>query len=523
MSIFRLHFACLFTPENIQLLVFEESVMKKSPFIGRLDELKRLKNLTRKKSASLVVVYGRRRVGKSRLIEEFGKRYRFLRFSGLPPVKEGTEQDQRNEFSKQLAKQTGLPFLQAADWGDLFSLIAREAREGRVVILLDEISWMGSKDPQFLGKLKNAWDIEFKSNPELILILCGSVSSWIEENILSSTGFMGRISLTLPLQELKLFECNQLFDQIGFRGTPYDKFKILSVTGGIPRYLEEIQGDQPAEANLNELCFQPSGVLFNEFDHIFSDLFSNRSTTYKKIVSTLVEGGKELNDIAKETKLSIGGYLSSCLEDLVRLGFIRRDYSWVFKGAKKSGLSLFRLSDNYLRFYLKYIEPNREKIGYGHFSYAALSNLPGWDSILGLQFENLVIASRSLLWKYLPFSPNDVVNDNPFFQRKTLRAKGCQIDYLIQTRYNNLFVCEIKFSKNLIKSEVIDQVKEKIARLSIPRGFSCWPVLIHVNGVSESTIESGYFSQIIDFSSLLSDGAIENTSSLNESLDMHYT
>ncbi len=117
-----------------------------------------------------------------------------------------------------------------------------------------------------------------------------------------------------------------------------------------------------------------------------------------------------------------------------------------------------------------------------------------------------MIGSRQLLWKHLPFSPADIVNDNPFFQRKTKRTKGCQIDYLVQTRYNALFACEIKFSKRAIQSEVIEQVKEKIARLSLPRGFSCCPVLIHVNGVSDAVADSGYFSQIIDFSSLCAEG-----------------
>lgn len=477
--------------------------MKQSPFIGRFDELKQLQNLTQKQSSSLVVVYGRRRIGKSRLIEEFGKNYRFLRFSGLPPLKTITEQEQRNEFAKQLSKQTGLPFFQVPDWGDLFSLVARETKEGRVIILLDEISWMGSKDPLFLGKLKNAWDLEFKANPELILIFCGSVSSWIEENILRSTGFMGRISLSLSLQELKLPECNQLLDKIGFRGTDHDKFKILSITGGVPRYLEEIQPNLPAEANIQNLCFQPSGILFNEFNHIFSDLFSTKSNTYKEIVRSLINGSKELTAIAKDLKVTTGGYLSGCLDDLVQLGFVRREYTWSLKGGQESRLSHFRLSDNYLRFYLKYIDPNQAKISGHHFSYSALNSLPAWDSMMGLQFENLVISSRELLWKHLPFSPADIINDNPFFQRKTTRSKGCQIDYLIQTRYNNLFVCEIKFSKNQIKSEVVEQVKEKIERICLPKGFSCWPVLIHVNGVSNSVIDSGYFSHIIDFSSLL--------------------
>ncbi len=128
--------------------------MNRSPFIGRSEEIKLLKNLTKKRTSSLVVVHGRRRIGKSRLIEEFGKKYRFLRFSGLPPEEKTTAQDQRNEFAKQLSKQSDSSFLQLTDWGDLFSSLAQVSKEGRIVILLDEISWMGSQDPLFLGKLK---------------------------------------------------------------------------------------------------------------------------------------------------------------------------------------------------------------------------------------------------------------------------------------------------------------------------------------------------------------------------------
>ncbi len=476
---------------------------KKSPFIGREHELKLLEGLTHKRAASLVVVYGRRRIGKSRLLEEFGKKYRFLRFSGLPPTQTTTDQEQRDEFAKQLSQQTGLPLFHTADWGELFTLLARETKQGRVVILFDEISWMGSQDHLFLGKLKNAWDMELKANLELMLILCGSVSSWIEDNILKSTGFMGRISLTLSLQEFTLSESHHFLKRIGFRGTNYDSFKILAITGGVPRYLEEIQPDMPAEANIQRLCFEPSGILFTEFQAIFSDLFSKRCETYKKIVASLVSGVKGLTEIAREVALTTSGYLSSCLDDLIRLGFIRRDYAWSLKETAESRLSHFRLSDNYLRFYLKYIEPNQAKILNHLFSHTSISALPGWDSIMGLQFENLVLASRIALWKQLPFSPADIVHDNPFFQRKTSRTKGCQIDYLIQTRYNNLFICEIKFSKNPITIDVIEEVKEKIARIKTPKGFSCWPVLIHVNGVHDAVVDSGYFSHIIDFASLL--------------------
>lgn len=96
------------------------------------------------------------------------------------------------------------------------------------------------------------------------------------------------------------------------------------------------------------------------------------------------------------------------------------------------------------------------------------------------------------------------MSENPFFQHKTNRQAGCQIDYLIQTRFNTLFACEIKFSREEIKGEIIQEMKRKIDNLVMPRGFSCFPVLIHVNGVHESVIDSGYFTEIIDLSEILS-------------------
>ena len=478
--------------------------MRAFPFVGRTSELTNLADLTQKRTSSLVVIKGRRRIGKSTLVEEFARNMRFLRFAGLPPTDKTTNHSQLDEFSKQLAHNVNSPRMVPNDWSELFLFLARETREGRVVILLDEISWMGSKDPDFLGKLKNAWDFEFKKNPELILILCGSVSAWIEENILHSTGFMGRLSLVLDLNELSAPECNQLLTAIGFRGNAYEKFKLLSVTGGIPRYLEEIKPDRLADENIKDLCFTKKGVLFREFKEIFLDIFARRSETYKKIVDTLVDGDKDFSDIVSHLNVIKSGHVSEHLNNLTQSGFIRRDHTWNIKTVKESTLSRYRLSDNYLRFYLKYIDKNKNKIETKHFDNQSLSALPGFTSIMGLQFENLVLNNRDFIWKRLHIYPEDIVTDNPYFQRPQIRKKGCQIDYLIQTKTNVLYACEIKFSKETIKPEVIPQMQEKIKQFYLPRGFSIMPVLIHVNGVTESVIDAQYFSHLIDFSELLS-------------------
>ena len=122
---------------------------------------------------------------------------------------------------------------------------------------------------------------------------------------------------------------------------------------------------------------------------------------------------------------------------------------------------------------------------------------------MALQFENLVLNNRSLIHQALNIEPNEIVSENPFYQHKTYRHPGCQIDYLIQTKFNTLYICEIKFTKNVVDSSVIHEVQKKIDAIGHPKGYSCRPVLIHVNGVTEDVVESDFFASIIDFSTYL--------------------
>jgi len=472
-------------------------------FIGREGEMRELKDFFKKKSASFIVVKGRRRIGKSRLLDEFSKGKRTYKITGLAPNAKTTKQNQLDEFARQLSVVTGLPEIKSDDWSKLLALLAREAKTGRVLIILDEISWVGSQDPEFLGKLKNAWDDNFKQNPKLILIVCGSVSTWIDDNILNSKAFYGRISRTLNLGPLPLRDCNIMLEKQGFRGSIYEKFKVLSVTGGIPWYIELMQGNFGADENIRHQCFCEGGALFGEFEKIFHDVFGKQDKTYKQIVMSLSNGPAEYGEISQKSGYKSSGRLSKYLTDLEKGGFISRDFTWILKSGKESKISHYRLSDNYLRFYLKYIAPNQGKIKKGQYKEVSLSSLGKWDTVMGLQFENLVLNNRNKILDILNIKPEDVVTDNPYYQRQSTSQKGCQIDYLIQTKYKNLYVCEIKFSRNPVNTKVIGDIKTKINRLIQPRGSSFLPVLIHVNGVTESVIEEDYFYEIIDFCEFL--------------------
>jgi AAA+ ATPase superfamily predicted ATPase len=477
-------------------------------FFGREIELRTLNQFLKKKTASLIVVRGRRRIGKSRLIEEFVRPCKHYFFSGVAPTKKTTAQMQRDEFAFQLGQFLNIPGIKADDWNVLFLLLAKLVENGRVIVVLDEISWMGSKDPNFLGKLKNIWDLHFKKNDELILIICGSASAWIEKNILSSTAFVGRISQSLILEELPINICCRFWGELGRNISGYEKLKTLSVIGGIPKYLEEIDPTLSSEENIKKLCFTKGGFLVDEFNNVFSDLFSRRKNEkYKKILRILSDGAKELKDICNIMNIQQTGRLTEHLNELELSGFIQRDYTWNLVDGQDSKLSHYRLSDNYSRFYLKYIDKYRTKIQRNNFAFKSLTSLSEWYSILGHQFENLVLNNRKLIQKQLGLNGEDIISENPFFQNKTNTQPGCQIDYLIQTKYDCLYVCEIRFSKNTIGSSIIEEVQQKIDRIKRPKGISCRAVLIHANGVHEEVIERSFFCSIIDFSKLLEENS----------------
>lgn len=474
-------------------------------FIGRKEELEQLSRLLEKGSASLVVIRGRRRVGKTTLMQHFGQQHRLqtVILTGLPLTRKTTAQSQREEFARQLCRQFNYPPIASDDWSDLFNHLGRLVQGKQILVLMDEISWMGSKDADFLGKLKIAWDNELKMNPGLILVLCGSVSSWIEENILSSTGFLGRWSRQYDLQPLSLSDCYHFWDGAPGIISAYEIFKVLAITGGIPRYLEEILPHRSAEENIRMLCFEPGGFLVEEFDRIFTDALLHRSHNYRLIVRKLSEGPLDADALAEALNQQRGGTFTKYLLDLELAGFISKDWTWDLKTAHKSKLSHFRLRDNYSRFYLKYIEPYQSSIRNGDFKELALASLPAINSVLGLQFENLVISNKHLLYRFLGLRSSEVLASGPFFQRMTKRCKGCQIDLLIQTEYGTLYPVEIKFSKNPIGSSAIGEMQRKIHALSLPRHMSLRPVLVHVNGVTEELMSSRAFAHIVDFSSLI--------------------
>ena len=473
-------------------------------FVGRQEQMEALSQLWGKRTSSLVTCRGRRRIGKSTLIEEFARRTadNFINIVGLPPRKGMTDRAQRKNFCMELSDQTGSEIATAKNWTAAFKALdgAIPAR-GRTVVLLDEISWMGSRNPDFAGYLKTAWDKRLKKHDNLVLVLCGSVSSWIAENILDSTGFVGRDTLDIEVCELSLAESVSMFGLAGERLSSRELFDFLSITGGVPKYLEEIRPEWSVEENVRQLCFMPRGTLFREFNETFSAVFGRRASSRGVVLRQLSKAPLSVAELARVMGKTPNGKLTRVLKDLEYAGFIARDSGINPQTGEPLRMERYRIKDNYTRFYLHYVEPRRRTIEKGLFKFASLGQLKGWDVMLGLQFENLVLNHVEDLFPLLGLSRSLVLSAAPYMRPARKGVRGCQIDLLIQTKRMALVV-EIKRRKD-IGHGIIDEVKAKVDALEVSKDRSVRTALVYDGNLSPSVEADRYFDFVVDAADLL--------------------
>ncbi len=466
-------------------------------FVGREDDLVQLTGLWDKRVSSLVTCRGRRRVGKSTLIEEFAKRTaeNFIAVEGLAPRKGMNDRKQRRNFCARIAEQTGIAMRDAASWPLAFDMLNEALPDkGRTVVLLDEISWMGGYDRDFPAYLKTAWDKKLKNHQNLVLVLCGSVSSWIADNILNSTGFVGRNSLDVEVRELPLREAIQVIGPTADRMSSTEKFDILSVVGGVPRYLEEIRPSLTVDENVRRMCFLKQGLLFREFDETFNAVFGPEAVNRRSVLETLSGGSMTASAIAEKLGVAVNGHLTRTLKELEYAGFVARESNLNAETGKPARIDRYRICDNYTRFYLHFIEPNRKAISGGLFRFASMEQLKGWESQLGYQFENLIVNHVGDLFVHLGVDRSLVLSAAPYAQRGTKRGEGCQIDLLVQTR-RTAFIVEIKRRRE-IGPEVMEEVMEKVRRLKVSKGVSVRTALVY-DGRLSPRIEAEYGFDVI--------------------------
>ena len=473
-------------------------------FFGRSDLLSQLQALWGKRVSSLVTCRGRRRIGKSTLIGQFAVRSkaRFIRIEGLKPDARTTKEDELDSFASQLAAQTGAESSRPEDWLRAFIRLSKEIGDReKTVVLLDEVSWMAHGDPLFASTLKIAWDNHFKKHDRLVFIVCGSVSAWIRENILESGAFYGRRSLDIVVPELPLSECVKFWGDAAARIDPREIIDVLSVTGGVPRYLEEVDPSASASENIRRMCFLPNAPLRVDFDEMFKDVVSRLPVLAGRVLRRLVDGPKSLTEIAAELGIEKGGNITGAILQLEESGMVAADPGKNPLTGASVRERRYRLKDNYSRFYLKYIEPEKELIDGNAFAFSELGQLPGWESIMGLQFENMVVNNFRDLPVLLHLGNALIQSAAPYRRASTARRKGVQIDLLIQTR-RAIHIVEIKRRKE-IGREVIQEIEEKVARLDKPSGKSVRTALIYEGHLAPGVEADGYFDAIVPFTALL--------------------
>ncbi len=384
-------------------------------FVGRKNELKLLNDAYRSGKDELVVLYGRRRIGKSSLVKRFAaKKKAYYEFEAL----EGeTTRGQIDHFSQQLKKQIDDPILDSvrfANWEQVFTYLTEKVlkRKTKVkkILFLDELPWMAAGRIRLVSFLKYYWDNHWKGK-HVMLILCGSVASFMVKKVLHSNALYGRTTLEILL---KGFYPEEAASLLGKKRSREETLNYQLVFGGVPKYLEQINLNQSFNQNMNRLCFSPHGIMLKEVERIFYSQF-REPRAYRKIVNLLRNGIFSLSEISAKTRIASGGGLKQYLKNLERAEMIRSIVP--FDRSEKSKLKKYTLADEFLIFFFKYIEPNlriiKESTSRRLFETLTRNSFNSW---LGFAFERFCLKHAGMLAGVMNFA-DDVLLASPYFIR----------------------------------------------------------------------------------------------------------
>lgn len=473
-------------------------------FYGRQQQFEQLDRLLHKQVGSFVTCRGRRRVGKSTLIERFAaeRGCRFLKLEGVKPKAKYDNQIELRAFAEQLAAQTGAESTVPSNWLNAFIRLDKEIKDdGWTVVLLDEIAWFGYYDPMFSDVVRIAWENYWRKHDRLIVVVCGSVSSWIRDNIIDNKAFRGRRSLDMIVPELPVSECVKFWGDRLDRMDSREIIDVLSVTGGVPMYLQEIDPTISADDNIRQLAYSPNAVLRVDFDDMFSDVITEQPLFTGKVLRTLVDGPLTTTEVARVLKIEKGGRISDAMERLAEAGLVAPDAGTNPETGAQVRERRYRLRDNYTRYYLKYIEPVKGMIDAGAYRFSSLAKTEGWNAVMGLQFENLVVNNYQELLPHLHLGGALVKSAAPYRRLGSRTgAHGFQIDLLIQTE-GSICIVEVKRKKTIGK-EIVGEVDAKVSKISRPPGVSIRTVLVYDGELSSFVEANGYFDALIPFSKI---------------------
>ena len=437
--------------------------------VGREKEVKILDGVWKSKDAEFIAVYGRRRVGKTHLVREyFSRKGIYLEASG---AKDKPLKKQLENFMKALSQTffKGVPLHTPESWDEAFEILTKELlsvpKSQKAIIFLDELPWMATKKSGLLQSLDYYWNLHWSKIPNLILIACGSAASWILEKLIYAKGGLHkRITRKILLEPYNLKETQEFLKSLSLKLTQKQILDIYMAIGGIPYYLKAIEKGLSAAQNIEAICFQKNGLLYNEFSNLFEALFEQADVNLS-IVKEIVKHGNTISreNLIRATGIKSGGTLNKRLQELEASNFIQ---SFLPYGRKARDHS-YRVVDEFSLFHLKWIEPILAS-GVGideHGYWQNIVNTPMATSWAGSAFENVCLKHTYQIRRALRIEKIACKAGRwHFFPKKGSDKQGAQIDLLFDREDGIITICEIKYSNKpfIIEKDYGKQLVNKI-------------------------------------------------------------
>ena len=463
-------------------------------FVGRDFELQRLETPYKNSEACIVVVYGRRRIGKTELIEHKFNQRNLLKFEG---IEDQPEKRQMQHVLDTLAEYTGNSIyknVKAENWVDVFKYIAEKTKDGQWTVYFEEVQWLAQYKSTFVSELKYVWDNYFRHNDQLVMILCGSSTSFMLNEVLRSKALYNRSMYELPLKELKLIDAGKIL-----KNRPQkDVMDAYLTVGGIPEYLKRLTKKSSVFLSLCSETFVSGSYFAHEYTKVFTSSLSINKH-YKNIIEYLSEKKfATRSDILEHLNMKSSGGLTDLLKDLVECEFVKKYVPYNLK--ENSLLVRYCIQDQYLHFYFKFIQHLESRIQSGEFNSqpTAALQMKQYQQWLGYAYERFCIKYHYIIAKMLGIS-GVKYRVGSYFNKKTSKEnKGYQIDLLFDRDDNVITIVEIRYTQATVSASVIDDVERKLERFENSKKKAIHLVLITRNGASQELLNNHYFDTVID-------------------------
>ncbi len=413
--------------------------------IGREQEEKQLKKLYNSKNAQLVAVYGRRRVGKTYLVNQTFKGHITFGHAGLSPLdnsKKGMLAAQLEHFYFSLIRQGMSEGKKPESWLEAFYmlevLLEKKDTGRRQVVFLDELPWMDTQRSGFLSAFEAFWNSWGCGRENLMVVVCGSATSWMLDNLINNHGGLyGRVTCEIKLSPFSLKECEQFFKSNRIKLSRYDIVQSYMILGGIPYYLSYFEEDLSLGQNIDRLFFAKDAVLANEYDRLFDSVFANPALI-KRIVAFLYtrNSGYTRNEIIEKLDVTDGGTFSKSLNALIAGDFIIKYVPFGFKSREEH----YKLVDPFCLYYLHFITNGKTKDPEFWEHSLTAQNVVTWR---GFAFENVCFNHVNCIKKALGIS--GVLTSHSAWSKREDDEEGSQIDLIIIRNDHVVNMCEMKY------------------------------------------------------------------------------